>query len=209
MRPGHVPKIRSLWFRWRQWFGIAVLGPVVVLVLLSPQAVSEDSVAGILENVLGWLLLVAGVALRSWATLYLGGRRGRVLVDQGPYSLVRNPLYLGSFFIAGSVAAFLHSVTAAIGILVVAAIYVVGAIPAEERALEAALGEEYRAYRASTRRFLPRFSRFRTDPRVDVSVRALKHEALRASRVLWIPVLHEVVGRLRFASWWPHLFQLP
>ena len=49
-------------------------------------------------------LELAGVALigvailgRTWSSLYIGGRKNSVLVQYGPYSLMRNPLYTFSF----------------------------------------------------------------------------------------------------------------
>jgi protein-S-isoprenylcysteine O-methyltransferase Ste14 len=47
----------------------------------------------------GWCLW-PGATLRLWSTLYIGGRKRVVLVSDGPYSLCRNPLYVGTFLIA-------------------------------------------------------------------------------------------------------------
>ncbi len=46
----------------------------------------------------GGAVTLAGVILRTWASGHI--RKGRALAVTGPYSLVRNPLYLGSFVIA-------------------------------------------------------------------------------------------------------------
>jgi len=47
-------------------------------------------------DALGWVIVGAGVALRLWATAFIGGRKNRQLVTTGPYRMVRHPLYLGS-----------------------------------------------------------------------------------------------------------------
>jgi protein-S-isoprenylcysteine O-methyltransferase Ste14 len=204
-----VPRIRSLRYRTRGWVGWAALLPVCAVVVLSEPPFERGSWPDVATTSLGWLLLAGGIGLRLWGTLYLGGRRGRVLVSEGPYSLCRNPLYVGSFLVAMSVAAFLESLTIAAAVLVAAAVYVWGPIRAEERVLAETLGDDYVRYRAETPCFLPRPSRFRTGPRIDVSARGLRNEARRSLRLVWIPVLHEVVERLRAAPGWPHLFHLP
>ncbi|HUW82010.1 MAG TPA: isoprenylcysteine carboxylmethyltransferase family protein [Phycisphaerae bacterium] len=47
-------------------------------------------------DVVGWVIVGAGLALRLWATAFIGGRKNRQLVTTGPYGIVRHPLYLGS-----------------------------------------------------------------------------------------------------------------
>src|SRR5690606_20550686 len=44
----------------------------------------------------GMLLIIAAVLGRAWCSLYIGGRKSSQLVDTGPYSVSRNPLYVFS-----------------------------------------------------------------------------------------------------------------
>ena len=44
----------------------------------------------------GHLLLIAALLSRMLSSLYIGGRKNASVVDQGPYSVVRNPLYVSS-----------------------------------------------------------------------------------------------------------------
>ena len=41
----------------------------------------------------GLALIVICILGRTWCTLYIGGRKKRELINKGPYSVVRNPLY--------------------------------------------------------------------------------------------------------------------
>lgn len=59
------------------------------LVPYNPLAIGQLPVAS------GLLLVLSGLALRSWAAGTLN--KSRQLTTVGPFSLVRNPLYLGSF----------------------------------------------------------------------------------------------------------------
>lgn len=51
----------------------------------------------LLSCLLGGAVMMAGEFLRTWASGYI--YKDEELAQEGPYSLVRNPLYLGSFFI--------------------------------------------------------------------------------------------------------------
>src|SRR5262245_36841884 len=83
-------------FRWRGMLGGLVLVPAGVIALFSPPIVPENSLAHLALQTLAWLTFAAGAGARFWATLYIGGRKERELVTDGPYSLCRHPLYLGS-----------------------------------------------------------------------------------------------------------------
>jgi protein-S-isoprenylcysteine O-methyltransferase Ste14 len=48
-----------------------------------------------IENV-GFSLVLLAIIGRCWASLYIGGRKVRELVTHGPFSIVRNPLYVFS-----------------------------------------------------------------------------------------------------------------
>jgi protein-S-isoprenylcysteine O-methyltransferase Ste14 len=45
----------------------------------------------------GIALILAGLGGRAWSTMYIGGRKNSQLVQDGPYSMCRNPLYFFSF----------------------------------------------------------------------------------------------------------------
>src|SRR5512138_487723 len=47
---------------------------------------------------IGGAIAVAGALLRVWAAGHI--EKGKVLTQGGPYGFTRNPLYLGSFFMA-------------------------------------------------------------------------------------------------------------
>ena len=138
-----------LYFQWR---------PIgVVLWDASDSAFGYLLVAG---SLVGWLVAVRSTFLIDHAELF-GLRQvfGRVRSDAtvefktpGLYRAVRHPLYLG-FLIA-----FWMTPVMTLGHLVFAAgltVYVLVAIPLEERDLVAAFGDRYREYRKRVRALLP------------------------------------------------------
>ena len=42
----------------------------------------------------GVILILVCIVGRTWCTLYIGGNKKRELITAGPYSVVRNPLYV-------------------------------------------------------------------------------------------------------------------
>jgi len=90
-----------------------------------------------------------------------------------------------------------------------AVFYALATVPAEERYLSRQLGEPYLRYCRDVPRFLPRLSNFGTAATIVVSVRALRLECSRAARWVLLPVLADLLCRLRAEAWWPHWVNLP
>ncbi|HVW02024.1 MAG TPA: isoprenylcysteine carboxylmethyltransferase family protein [Planctomycetaceae bacterium] len=206
-RPGKIP--RGWWFCRRGSLGTAFVAPLALYVICSPPLVPEGSIAALTLNALGWLAFAAGAALRLWATLYLGGRRGRTVVDQGPYSLCRHPLYLGSLLMLAGTGCFLKSATFLAGMAAPVLLYLWGSIPDEEEVLERRIGRSYADYRRRVRLLLPTPANFRTPEVIPISLHALRIEIVRLAGWLCIPLIAGWVAALRVQEWWPHLFPLP
>src|SRR5947207_2150332 len=90
--------LKQSWtYRWRIAISVASLCVFGGLALLFERPLPEGTTLDHVMDGCGWALAVAGIALRLWATLCIGGRKTHQLVDEGPYSLCRNPLYVGTF----------------------------------------------------------------------------------------------------------------
>ena len=92
-----IPRSYTVWHsRLRRGFvGVIILAGIV----LTPFTTRWSEANPLLRDLaifLGTLLICTGTALRLWAGLYIGGHKERRLVTDGPYSCVRNPLYLTS-----------------------------------------------------------------------------------------------------------------
>ena len=137
----------------------------IVCVLLAP-AFNRRGFGNVIPPWLTWIgLLVAagGLSLRVWAPRVLGRFYTRTLrmdeqqmvVEQGPYRLIRHPGYAGVLALwigAGLALGNLLVTFAILGIMLAAYAY---RIRAEERMLVQALGQPYRDYQARTRRLIP------------------------------------------------------
>jgi protein-S-isoprenylcysteine O-methyltransferase Ste14 len=173
--------------------------------LFSPALVPADSILNLPFDLVGWAAFLAGAVVRTWATLYVGGHKRTRLVTTGPYSICRNPLYLGSLLVALSMSAFLKSPLLLAGIGLTAVAYAHATVPCEEEELEFQHGSAYTNYCQRTRRFWPRWSSFKTPEVIESNIPGLRRELNRMLVWLWLPFICEIVNHLRSAPWWPSL----
>jgi len=105
-------------------------------------------------SVAGVLLVVLGIAMRSWAAGTL--TKSTHLTTTGPYRLVRNPLYLGSLLMLVGFCLLIGDVwLLVIGMVPLLVIYALK-VRAEERFLSGKFGDDWTAFAARTPRLLPR-----------------------------------------------------
>ena len=118
----------------------------------------------------GWIGLVPlgfGLAIFAWCVIIFASRgRGtlapwdapRRFVAVGPYRRVRNPMYLGAGSVLLGEAILFGSLALAAYGAVLALVWHAFVVLWEEPSLERTFGDEYRTYRASVPRWLPRLS---------------------------------------------------
>ena len=196
-------------FRKRGELGIIFFLPALVAFCLSRPLWNPSGLLNFLIDAAGWLCWVCYVLFRLWATLYIGGQKDVQLQTQGPYSIVRNPLYLGSFFLGLSFAFFLKSFILLVITCIVSLIYSKRVVKIEETFLERKFGDDFRAYRRRTPRFLPDFRLYHADDFIPVELTALKCEARRLLASALIPLGAQVLMWLRTNPGLPHPFLLP
>jgi protein-S-isoprenylcysteine O-methyltransferase Ste14 len=146
-----------------------LLGFVVVVLVLSsasywslngPSLVADGLFLG------GALLAVAGFGGRLWALAHIGGRKKRLLVRSGPYSLCRHPLYMCS--LVGGLGLVMCTGRLSVVVLYLAASWLL--VPLTIRTEEAYLQErfrEYADYRRAVPALLPHWRRLRSGQAAD------------------------------------------
>lgn len=148
--------------RTRKWLLLLLFGSTLVPILFTDSYWHErgSPMYGLIEGG-GVVLLLACIFGRTWCSLYIGGRKKRELVTVGPYSLVRNPLYVFTLLGAFGIGAQLGSLVVATWFAVVAFIVFYNVVRKEEQYLAAEFPVEFRAYAAAVPRFWPSFSAWR------------------------------------------------
>lgn len=195
-------------FHLRGFIGGFLLFPAAAISLFSSPLFSHGSWLELLVRGLAWVAFAFGIMFRCWSTLYVGGRKRMTLVQDGPYSVTRNPLYVGSLFNALAAALFLQSITFLALAAIVALAYFTFTIPAEEQDLRQIHGAAFDDYCRTVPRFWPNLRRFHSPPVVQVTLKGLRLECKRAAVWFLLPVAGDLALYLRHWSAWPHLFPI-
>src|SRR3954466_16165671 len=144
MHSAALTRLGGWLFRQRSWLPL----PIAAALLLVPaHATPLDSTPAIWTGV---PIVAAGELLRFWAVHHIGTisrtRSDRLgpLIDTGPFSLVRNPLYVGNLllWIGFTIASGLLWLLPAV--IIVVALEYQAIVRWEERLLESRLGASYR-----------------------------------------------------------------
>jgi protein-S-isoprenylcysteine O-methyltransferase Ste14 len=159
------------------------LGAVVGLALFAQHAWDEHGAVDAVLSSFGNALLVAGCAGRIWCALYIAGRKNTTLVDCGPYSLTRNPLYFFSFlaFIGAGLSFESLTLAALFGVVFFATHW--PTIKLEEVHLRNLFGSDFDAYMARVPRFLPRFGAYQVTDSLVVNTRIFTRTMFEASLI--------------------------
>lgn len=104
-----------------------------------------------------FLVSLFGELIQVWAFASLV--KNEELTARGPYVLVRNPMYLGRYFLILGFLLLFGSLWLVIAYTVLYYFYMVNRVQREERRLVRLLGEPYENYRRTTNRFWPHFTR--------------------------------------------------
>lgn len=152
-------------------FFLLVVNPLAAILLimrlladidLTHVTINEPSTLMVLE-IVGLVLYVLGFALMAWALItlsrnyQLGGMAPRPedkMVVDGPYKLIRHPMYAAALSIALGLACLIQS-WAFFCVFLIYLVLILPLIHTEEDVLQKAYGEQYSVYRQRTSKLIP------------------------------------------------------
>ena len=195
--------------KWRVLALRACFLPVVAVALFVRPSWPVGSRLAFWVEVSGYLLLLAGLLVRIWSIFYVGSRKSRELVTHGPYSLCRNPLYIGSFLLTiGAGLCFENLLMLVGGVCIVLPTHLV-VVRMEEARLAELFGERYLAYKRRVPRYWPRLGGYESPAEVLVSVRAMRRIAIDTMGVLLLPEIEDFLEVLHREGVLPVLWHFP
>ena len=180
--------------------------PAILIMLFAWRSWEKDSIKDYIFEWVGYFLLLAGIGLRMWSTLYIGQRKSKQLITDGPFSMCRNPLYFGSLLVAiGASFCFENLVLLVFVLLVLVPIHLL-VIFAEEKKLAGNFGAPYEQYKKMVPRLWFAFSRFKNPPMIEVSTKAVARATMEMIMLLLIPPLGDLIELLHAKGilpvWW-------
>lgn len=145
----------------RLWPPVAVGAPLLAG-WLATQAWGDPVELGGWRIPLGWGLVVLFVGWNGWALWLFGrhqtgllpGQATRALIEEGPYRLSRNPLYVGLLALYVGLALLAPTVWGLVLSPIAALLLHWGAVRPEERFLHERFGERYGEYTRRVPRWL-------------------------------------------------------
>lgn len=135
---------RKFWMRWRVRLGY----PVAIVYLLVARPIPGSILCG-------GIVVAFGLLIRAAAAGHL--RKDEQLATTGPYSVTRNPLYLGSAILAAGFIVAGYSVWAGLIVGLYFAVFYTAVIRNEEADLRKLFGAAFEEYAARVPVFFPRF----------------------------------------------------
>lgn len=146
---------------------------------------------------------------RIFCTLYIGSRKNSELVCTGPYSVVRNPLYL--FSVAGVAGVGLSSGSLLVGLAAGAVYFIIAhlAVRGEERRLGVKFGREYAAYLDTVPRWVPDLRLWREEGPLAVDPIQVRRRLLESAGLLLALPVVELLEQLHENGLLPTLLAIP
>jgi protein-S-isoprenylcysteine O-methyltransferase Ste14 len=184
---------------------LALLIVVIAVPLIFGESMHSDVEHEQIEA-FGRMLILIGIGGRLWSTLYIGGRKSAEVVDTGPYSIMRNPLYFFSTIAIMGVGGQAGSYALAIGFAILCWLSFLVVIRREEEFLSDRMGEPYRRYLRRVPRFFPRPWLWRDEPTVTFQPHMLKRTLMDGLAFFVSVPIFELIENAQDSGFLPVLF---
>ncbi len=188
-----------------------VFAAVIIFLALFSQPSWERSHLAVAMSVdfLAFVLILIATFGRLWALMYISGHKTRDLITDGPYSIVRNPLYLLSFIGAFGIGLVSDNIYILAVFIIIFVLYYPFVIRGEEKNLHRVHGKAFEDYRQRTPMIIPKFSLYHDEPFLTIDTRLFGKTFFS---VMWFPLaflLLLLIERLHEFGVLPILFTAP
>jgi len=185
------------------------LGTILFLLILFSHKNLEDipAIADIIF-ICGITLVGIGTIGRIWCALYISGYKDRILIQSGPYSICRHPLYFFSLLGGLGIGLATETFTIPVIILIGFTLFYPPLMDHEEKSLSKIFGKEFQSYFQRTPKFFPKFSLFNMPEECTVSTKVFTRALIRSFFFIWMIGLVELIEGIQQSGVVPTLFSL-
>jgi protein-S-isoprenylcysteine O-methyltransferase Ste14 len=186
-------------------FGVLVL----FLALFTTGSFSQDSLMDSLLEMSGLFLLTICSMGRLWALLYISGYKKLELITEGPYSMVRHPLYVFSLIGAIGIGLASENILVLMVLIIFYLLYYPLTIIVEEKKLTDKFGQAYLDYVKSTPRFLPKLSLYKSPPQLVVNADIFLKNIAIGMWFIWIYIALNFIEAIQLFGHIPVFLRVP
>ena len=186
-----------------------LFGAFLLLLILCSHRCLEDASA--VADILFFAgAVMAGIATigRLWCSMYISGYKDNCLIQSGPYSICRHPLYFFSLLGAVGLGMATETVTVPAIIILGFVLYYPQVINYEETNLRRTHGKEFEDYCQRTPMFFPSFSLLQEPKEYVVNIDLFRTPLRNSLWFIWGLGLLELVEALQEVKVLPSLLNL-
>jgi hypothetical protein len=141
--------------------------------------------------------------------MYISGNKRRELVTDGPYSIVRHPLYVFSLIGALGIGLGSENILIPALIIIFYLFYYPFTILAEEKKLTNKFGQAYLDYMERTPRFLPKLSLYKEPQMYPVKASSFVRNFANGMWFIWIFMFMHAIEMLQDSGLLPVYLRIP
>jgi protein-S-isoprenylcysteine O-methyltransferase Ste14 len=171
-------------------------GIALFIVIFFAKAPDRGSPLYEAVDMAGYFLVTLAILGRTWCILYLAGHKNTALVQDGPFSVCRNPSYIFSFIGLVGVLIGTHYLV----LLVIALFYwayYFFVIRSEEERLSGLFKEEFTRYCSRVHRFLPDPRKYWSRDVIEITSYLVLREIIRSGFFMWVLLLLKIIEYLK------------
>jgi protein-S-isoprenylcysteine O-methyltransferase Ste14 len=187
--------MKYIYFAKHRRFISRLMSVALIGIILFTRTTIENELMKIVLDKAGLLLITLGALGRIWAYMYIAGYKITTLVQEGPYSTVRNPLFFFSFLGTVGIALATENIIFMVLIIMLFLIYYPFVILHEEEELKNIHKENFFKYAQNTPRFLPRFSKLTQPIKYEVNAKVFNRIFVS---VIWFFIAYIFIFFIKF-----------
>jgi protein-S-isoprenylcysteine O-methyltransferase Ste14 len=155
-----------------------------------------SSIESLQMSIIGFIFVVFGCFGRIWSSLYIEGHKTKNLITNGPFSMVRNPLYFFSLINLIGFCLALKATYLPLGLILIFIFFHFPTIADEEKKLLQIHGEKFEEYTKITPRLIPNIFRYKkidSTERVSIKIKRINSVLLEIIGYLFLYTAIDII----------------